>query len=175
MNLYPDLLGAAFDKLPSAVRAFHDPQGATIWKGSADVTRGRGIVASLACQVFGFPNSGNSVPLLLTVTPLSAGERWDRDFGGRVMSTVQYARDGLLIERLGLVLIKMRTIIEGNKFSVVPVGWSILGLPLPRFLMPTTQNFETEIDGVFHFDVAIAAPLVGPIVTYRGRLEVCDV
>ncbi len=172
MNLYPRLLGEAFDTLPPAVRAFHDPQGVTVWRGTAKVEQGKSLIARITCRLFGFPQSGDAVPLTLTITPDNGTERWDRDFGGRVMSSVQFARGDHLIERLGPVFIKMRPVIDGDSFSVLPVGWSLLGLPLPKTLAPTSQNFETDVDGIFHFDVSIAAPLIGPIVAYRGTLEV---
>lgn len=175
MNLYPTLLGDQFATLPAQVRAFHDPAGVTRWVGEARVRRGRGILARLTCQLFGFPPDGEDVPLTLTITPESGAERWDRDFGGKVMSSLQRARGGTLIEYLGPMRIHMTPIINGDRFSVEPVGWSCLGLPLPRALMPTSQNFETERDSRFHFDVSIAAPLVGPIVSYRGYLEGADV
>lgn len=175
MNLYPRLLGEAFQDLPNAVRAFHDPNGMTVWAGEAHVTQGKGVMARMACRLFGFPRDGAAVPLVLTVIPEGSSEKWHRDFGGRVMSSVQFAKGALLIERLGPVLIKMRPVINGDRFSVQPVGWSLLGLPLPRALMPTSENFETETDGRFQFNVSIAAPLVGPIVAYRGYLEVSDV
>ncbi len=172
MNLYPRLLGEAFDTLPLAVRAFHDPQGVTVWRGTAKVEQGKGLIAKIACRLFGFPQSGDAVPLALTITPGGDTERWDRDFGGRVMSSMQFTRGGFLFERLGPVYIKMRPVIDGDRFSVLPVGWSLLGIPLPKTLAPTSENFETDVDGIFQFDVSIAAPLIGPIVAYRGTLEV---
>ena len=44
-------------------------------------------------------------------------------------------------------------------------------MPLPRTLLPRGTSFESERDGRFGFDVEIAAPFVGLIVAYRGRLE----
>ncbi len=173
MNLYRTLLGNQFDALPAQVRAFHDPDGVTVWKGRARVRRGAWM-ARLVCMLFRFPPEGD-VPLSLTITPLEDGERWDRNFGGRVMSTVQFARDGWLIEHLGPVRIHMRPVIDGNRFSVRPERWCLLGVPLPKVLMPTSENAETDEDGTFHFDVSISAPLIGSIVSYRGYLEVCHV
>jgi hypothetical protein len=45
-----------------------------------------------------------------------------------------------------------------------------LGIPLPRFLLPEGESFETERNGKFCFDVEIAAPLIGLIVSYKGQL-----
>ena len=47
----------------------------------------------------------------------------------------------------------------------------VLGIPLPRALLPGDQSFEYEADGRFVFDVEIGAPGVGRIVHYRGTLQ----
>jgi hypothetical protein len=38
-------------------------------------------------------------------------------------------------------------------------------------LAPRCVAVEREADGLFHFDVAIRLPLVGPLVHYRGWLK----
>lgn len=49
-------------------------------------------------------------------------------------------------------------------------GW-FLGVPVPRFLLPKSDSTEFALDGKFHFDVALSAPLGGGhIVRYRGAL-----
>ena len=47
----------------------------------------------------------------------------------------------------------------------------VLGLPIPRALLPTSNSREFARDGRFRFDVALGAPLgAGLIVGYRGSL-----
>jgi hypothetical protein len=50
-------------------------------------------------------------------------------------------------------------------------GWSLFRIPLPRILAPRIVATEREEGGRFHFDVAAALPLVGPVVRYRGWLH----
>lgn len=175
MSVYRNLLGDRFKNLPTQVQVFHDPDGVSVWDGTAQVKRGTSPLAKLVCHLFGFPATGEAVPLRLTITPLGNGERWDRDFGGRRMVTKQVTRDGWLIEHLGLIRIHMRPVIEGDRFSVSPEKWSLFRLPLPKALMPTSENFETEDAGRFQFNVSISAPLIGLLVSYRGSLEVSNV
>ena len=61
-------------------------------------------------------------------------------------------------------------VVEGDRLRYVIRGWSFLGLPMPGFLGPRTDTFETEEGGRFVFDVEIALPLVGRVVHYRGWL-----
>ena len=171
MNLYPTLLGDRFDRLPALVQAFHDPEGVTVWVGSARVRRGANPLAWLLCHLFSFPKTGDAMPLRLTITPLPEGEHWERDFGGQRMATTQVTRDGWLIEHLGPIRIYMRPILDGDRFSVSPERWRLLNLPLPRSMMPRSQNYEAEADGHFQFDVSISAPLIGLLVSYRGQLD----
>lgn len=50
-------------------------------------------------------------------------------------------------------------------------GW-FLGIPQPRFLLPVSDSREYSVDGVFHFDVSLIAPLGGGhIVRYRGQVK----
>lgn len=171
LGLYRTLLGDRFDQLPRQVQAFHDPQGVTVWGGTAQVKRGANMFARLACHLFGFPETGEDVPLRLTITPLPDGERWDRDFGGRHMVTKQVTRDGWLIEHLGPIRIYMRPVLNGSRFNVSPEKWRFWGLPLPFALMPKSENFETEKAGRLQFNVSIRMPLIGLLISYRGQLE----
>lgn len=44
-------------------------------------------------------------------------------------------------------------------------------MPLPKFLLPASVSREFVVGGVFHFDVALHAPMGGGlIVRYRGSL-----
>jgi hypothetical protein len=48
--------------------------------------------------------------------------------------------------------------------------WRLLGIPMPRFLLPTGAAREHADGGRFNFDVEIRLPLVGLVVAYRGWL-----
>ena len=48
---------------------------------------------------------------------------------------------------------------------------SVLGLPMPRALLPGSEGFEAVEDGRFRFDVTLKAPLTGRmVVRYAGSL-----
>ena len=67
--------------------------------------------------------------------------------------------------------VSLALVVEDRKLLLVPRRWSLLGIPLPRTLLPNGTGFETEEDGRFRFDVEIAAPAIGLIVAYKGSLE----
>lgn len=172
--LYPQLLGTAFETLPPQVQALHRDAQPCSWRGQADIRRGRGVLARCVAAIIGFPKAGEAVPVTVSFAPERGGERWTRDFGGRRFSSWQRRGEGrndyLLVERFGLIDVAIALVVEGDRLCLVSRRWSLLGVPLPKCLLPNGTTFETERDGQFVFDVEIAAPLIGLIVGYRGRL-----
>ncbi len=173
-SLYPQLLGTAFETLPPQVQALHRDAQSRRWSGQADIRRGRGVLARVVAAMIGFPKQGDAVPVTVSFSPEHGGERWTRDFGGRRFSSWQRRGEGrndyLLVERFGLIDVAIALVVEGDRLCLVPRRWSLLGVPLPKCLLPKGTTFETECDGQFVFDVEIAAPVIGLIVGYRGRL-----
>ena len=50
-------------------------------------------------------------------------------------------------------------------------GWSLFGVPLPRFLAPRIAAREWQEGDRFRFEVEVAMPLIGRIVHYTGWLR----
>lgn len=174
-SIYQRVLGPAFDQLPPSVRALHASQGLRKWSGIAQVRRGRGLLARLAALPFGFPKAGDGIPVVVTFSADRGGERWTRNFGGRLFHSYQSCGTGrdsyLLVERFGAVSVSLALVVDDGKLRLIPRRWSVLGIPMPQALLPAGASFETEEAGRFKFDVEISLPLVGPIVSYRGALE----
>jgi len=132
-------------------------------------------LSRLLGKVFGFPAAGEAVPVSVEFTAEAGGERWTRNFAGRRFSSLQTQGQGrneaLLVERFGAVSVALALLVDNGRLQLVPRRWSILGLPLPQWLLPGENSFESDEDGRFVFDVEIGAPVVGRIVHYRGALE----
>ncbi|WP_428630851.1 DUF4166 domain-containing protein [Sphingopyxis sp.] len=173
--LYRRILGQAFYALPPRVRELHARADDRRWSGHAEVRRGRGVLARIAAAIIGFPKAAAAVPVTVEFTQEKGGERWTRNFGGRRFSSLQSAGTGrndyLVVERFGAAAFAMAIVVEGDRLTLVPRRWSLLGIPMPGWLMPTGPSFETDVDGKFQFNVEIAMPLIGLIVAYKGVLE----
>ena len=173
--LYRELLGSAFDALPGPIRQLHELSGSRQWVGKADVRRGRGVLARIVAAWIGFPKAGTGVPLRVTLSAESTGERWTREFAGRTFSSFQRAgtgrHDRLLLERFGPIEVALALVVEDGRLALVPRRWSLFGIPLPRFLLPRGTSFEAVRDGRFGFDVEVSAPVIGLIVAYKGQLD----
>jgi len=173
--LFRQLLGDAYQTLPKPLQALHDVKGTESWQGRAHVSRGKGLLVRLICLMIGFPEEAPDTPVTVTLTPEDGGERWTRSFGGRVFNSFLKQGEGkngyLAVERFGVIEVALALVIDEGRLFLVPRRWTALGVPLPKFLLPTGTTFETETDSRFEFNVEISAPIVGLIVSYKGTLE----
>ncbi len=176
--LFRQLLGSAFNDLPPRLRALHDSRQARRWAGLAQVRRGRGLLARMIAAILGFPTAAAQAPVSVIFSPEKGGERWTRDFGGKTFASTLSCGSGrdqyLMVERFGMISVAFALVLEGGRLSLIARGWRILGVAMPRFLLPNGLSFEAEERDRFCFDVEISAPLVGLIVAYRGTLEPSD-
>jgi len=173
--LFQQILGAKFVELPKQLQALHRVEKEHLWEGEAQVSRGKNPFAKLVAGLIGFPAETDDTAVTVNLCPDGDGERWERNFGGKSFSSYQSVgighNSGLLVERFGVVSVAMAIVIKNDQLHLVPRRWEILGIPLPRMLLPSGESFEYEQEGVFRFDVAIRAPMFGLIVAYKGWLK----
>lgn len=173
--LYRKILGSAFYRLPSRVQELHDTALPRRWTGFAQVRRGPGLMAALVAALVGFPKAASRASVSVTFMPEGSAERWIRSFDGKSFSSLQSAGTGknehLLVERFGITSFAMALVVDTDRMFLVQRRWSVLGIPMPQFLLPIGSSFETVHEGQFCFDVQIALPLIGLIVAYQGSLD----
>jgi hypothetical protein len=169
--LYRRLLGARFAELPTRVAELHDVKAVSVWRGRADVERGRSLAARAVASLFGLPPAGRDQPLEVTFTPDGGTEVWTRRFGDAVFRSLQYARRGLLRERVGPTTFVFALDVSPPGLALVLEGVRFAGVPLPRLLAPKLRTLESERDGRYRFEVEAHLPLLGLVVRYAGWLE----
>ena len=174
--VYEKVMGSAYARLHPAISELHRTGEGRLFRGECDVTRGRNPLSHIVAAVMGFPKSGSAVPVSVTVTPDAQGEVWVRDFAGQKfqshhsLGTDKWARH--ITERFGPIRIRMAILEEDGKMRIQTRGWSIFGLPLPSFLKPGGDVYETQdAQGRFVFHVDLKAPLFGRLCKYHGWLE----
>ncbi|MDR2875175.1 MAG: DUF4166 domain-containing protein [Methylobacillus sp.] len=172
--LYRKVLGATFDALPPRIRELHASQIERRWNGRAQVRRGDGVLAKIIGALAGLPRAADNVAVTVVFTPEQGGEKWTRDFGGKIFISEQSCDESknqcLLKERLGMVSIFFELVGDDKQLFFIPRRWSLLGLPMPKALLPGGKSFEAEEHGQFCFNIEIRAPLAGLIVAYKGWL-----
>lgn len=167
--LYRRLMGRAFDDLPPAVRGMHRPGRDSGAEGEAEVTGASHPLARTVAWIMGFPSLGRH-RLHVRFAERNGVERWTRDFDGQVLSSEMSAEDGCLVERFGPLRFRFDLPSDGTGLAMVMRGWSAFRICLPFALAPRSVAREWEEGGRFRFDVAIALPLIGPLIRYRGWL-----
>jgi hypothetical protein len=170
-SLYRRLLGPAFDTLPAALRDFHDVE--TEWHGQAEfrITRGKGRLRGLLADLGGLPRAGEAVPVRLTIRAEGDGERWERDFGGKRLVSVQRAWRGLLVESFGAVTLGFRLVVEPLALKLMPARFWALGVPWFRRLAPHGEGVEVGQDDGCAIVATAHAPCLGMLVRYEGLVR----
>lgn len=168
--LYRRVMRDDFGRLPPAVRDMHILAGAGLAEGRATVTRGTNPFARIVAKIMGFPPAGEDVPVTVRFVERDGWETWVRQFGASRFSSELSQLGDLMVERFGVLRFgfELRGAPEG--LSMHLRRWWFGPIPMPLPLGPKGVARETERDGRFHFDVPIALPFVGPVVTYQGWL-----
>mmetsp|Transcript_15725 Transcript_15725/g.61419 ORF Transcript_15725/g.61419 Transcript_15725/m.61419 type:complete len:403 (-) Transcript_15725:56-1264(-) len=164
--------------LPLAIRALHDVAGQARASGTAVVERGTSALAAVVCALFRFPQSSPAVPVTVTMTSDGVTERWERNFGGAVLTSHlrPAGGEGAMFERFPPVTFRLHLHLaeQGGRVELRydVISATLLGVPLPRFLLPVSSTAEYVDDqGRFCFDVDVSLPLgLGRLVRYRGCL-----
>lgn len=169
--LFARLLGSRFDALAPRVRALHLREGTWRYRGAVEVERGRGWLARLCGWATRLPPAGRG-PIEVEIVADAVGERWTRHVASHAMRSRLWDADGLLCERLGLVTFGFELAARDGAIEWRVRHVRALGLPLPASAFAAVAASEREADGRYHFDVRAALPLAGPLVRYRGWLDV---
>jgi hypothetical protein len=173
--LFAKILGSVWERLPPAVCALHGARDGAVFEGRGSVERGRGLLARLMAAMVGFPKAGTDVPVRVHFAIRDGREIWTRTFAGAQFSSVlsegcgKYER--LVCERFGPIAFGIGLKLEAGRLWYVLRRWSVFGIPMPQWLCPRSETFESVEDGVFHFRIEIRHPLAGLVVGYGGWLK----
>lgn len=168
--LYRRIMGEDFDRLPLSLRQLHGLLRASGAQGEAVVTGATNWAGKMIARLMNFPSPGTH-PLHVTFEERDGVEHWSRDFSGHRFSSELSEVDGHLQERFGALRFRFALPATATGLSMIVCGWSAFHVPLPLWMAPRSPATESDEDAIFHFDVPISLPVVGPIVHYRGWLR----
>lgn len=173
-TLFDKALGPDVGRLPHIVRTVHAPRPAATLTGTVEIDGAERPLGRLVARMFGFPPATPETDALVTIERTPEGETWTRCFGGAAFaSRLSWpGAPGVLEERFGPFAFQLLATAGADGFRFAVDGWSVLGVPLPRRLAPSTdaRGFARP-DGGYGFDVTIAYPGLGRLTRYRGRLS----
>ena len=175
LPIFKQLLGDCYGELPACIQSLHSGRSCSDWRGQVTIKGAPGWLGRAVARLFGFPREDADTDVHVTITADDLGETWVRTFGSKVFRSELSLGDGrdkwLLHERFGLISISIALVWTDGKLWYVPRKWRIGPIPLPRYLMPAGDSFESDQHGDFGFDVTIAAPIIGLIAGYKGTLR----
>jgi len=173
--LFERLLGDAWLGLPEAIKRLHSFSAESEVAGRCTVERGPGWLSNCIAWLFGLPPNAQDSPVSVRFVVENDEERWIRTFGRHVFtSTMRQGRgrsERLLSEWVGPFEFAQALVVEGDTLRFVMRRWTLWGVPLPRWLAPHSNSFETQENGRFRFHVDLSHPWLGRIVHYRGWLD----
>ncbi|HVE77318.1 MAG TPA: DUF4166 domain-containing protein [Gemmatimonadaceae bacterium] len=169
-SLYRRLLGRDFERLPEALRRFHDSVGGGSGAGVFRVQRGTRAPARAVARALGLPPEGDRVAVTLRVTAENDHEVWTRAFGAQRLRTRQWLEGGRLIERTGAAKLVFDVAADERGMRFRSVGFAWLGAPLPASLAPEVEADVRGFAAHWEVTVLVRAPRLGVITSYQGRI-----
>ena len=174
-DLYPRILGRAWNELAGAVRSAHMVGGEK--RGRFRVRHGESFVARRLARWSRLPRADDDARVVLRVRADGDGERWERHFGADALTTAQWASDGCLVERFdcwelrfALRVIDGALVYEqcGARLCLGPVR-----VPVPLVCAPRVRaREESEGSDRVHVRVTVTLPCFGLLIAYDGHLAV---
>ena len=170
--IYCALMGAAFARLAAPVQRFHRLQGKVVLTGEVDIEGPRHFATKLLAWALGAPRRSQHGPLRFELDADAEREIWTRHFPTRTMRSVLCKTSRGLTEKLGMATLTFELRERDGILSMHLQRFHVLGLPMPRWLMPTVRAEESGQGDRFVFDVEAGMPLLGRVSRYRGFLMV---
>jgi hypothetical protein len=157
-----------FHLLPPTIQRAHT--GRIRLEGRVRVTRG-GKLANMIADALGLPKAGDNVAMTVDGDHLADCMIWDRHLDGRRFRSCFRRAGNHLVESIGPFQLQLRVAAIDGRLRYLLDCVTLFGLPWPARLAPHLDAWEGEADGRYDFGVEVCLPFVGPLVRYRGQLD----
>jgi hypothetical protein len=173
--IFETALGLNYTQLPTVTQAIHRPNPTALWRGKGSAEPAANVFGRQLARLFRLPQGIKDAPVHVVIDQqVDGSEHWSRVWPGVTMRSVMKAprpAASTVEEHFGPFGFILKLDARPDGIDMRLTGGRFLGLPLPRFLLPRISATE-RVEGTRHlFDVAIALPLIGQLVRYRGWLE----
>jgi hypothetical protein len=170
-SLYARVLGAQAACLPPVLSRLHGA-GERYISGILKVRVAKGLLMRLLLRLARMPQAGDKI-VAVRIVPREEGEDWYRLFGDRKLFTRQDGGDGRwIVERIGLLTIYLQLQVRGGRLWLHSSITRFCGLRLPGILgIQVVARERAAGPDIFHSDVRVRSPLLGPLLRYSGTLR----
>ena len=172
LSLYQQVMGTTFGLLPFALQQFHSLAGKHVLSGWVEVDGPATFPATCLAWCLGAPLDTQRGPIRFELQAGATSEVWTRHFPGKTMESRLTLVGTRLVERLGATRLAFALNGGPEKLEMQLVRLHFLGVPCPRWLLPSIVAEETASAGRLHFRVQASLPLMGVVASYRGHLDV---
>lgn len=165
-------LGSGFELLPTVNQLIHSPVTSAVWRGEGTATIGKALLARLLARAFSFPDAALPAALTVIIEQQPDGsEEWHRIWPKQIMhSRMSHPRAGSIEEHFGPLAFTLGLSTHSEGLGMTLLRASLVGIPLPRFVLPRITATERAREDQHFFDVAVTLPVIGPLVHYQGWL-----
>ncbi len=171
-TLYEQVMGPAFDQLPSAVRRFHRLSGQHELHGWVETDAPASLPARALAVCLGTPLKAASGPIRFQLDASSDRETWSRHFPSKSMNSTLSVSGLFLIESLGVTRLSFALAQVAGGLEMQLRSLRFLGVPCPSWLLPRVVAREHGDADRLEFRVQAVLPLIGVVAAYRGHLLV---
>lgn len=171
LSLYEHIMGDSFAQLPAAVQRFHTLSGHHTLEGWVETAAPASSLARLLARCLGTPQRETRGPIRFELNAHSDWESWTRHFPSQTMSSRFRQAGAFVEEHLGASRLRFKLVATGAHLTMALQSMDFLGIPCPRWLLPTIVAEEHGDGEVLHFRVSAALPLIGTVASYRGHLN----
>jgi hypothetical protein len=163
-------MGCQFARLPMAVKRFHRLSGQHLLHGWVETQAPATLLARVLALCLGSPQRSTRGPIRFELKAQPDAECWVRHFPEKTMMSRLGKAGGLMEERLGATRLRFRLLATDAGLAMELQGMAFLGVPCPRWLLPTIVAREHGDEEKMHFHVSAALPWVGVVARYQGYL-----
>ena len=171
-SMYEAIMGASFQRLPTAVQAFHRLKGKHVLHGQVRTEAPVTFLARLLARSLGSPLSPSEGPIRFELDAHPDHEVWVRHFPTKTMMSRLSLYRGGLTESLGLTRLDFDLEAANDRLVISLKRLHFLGVPCPAWAMPMVVAEEEGRDGNVHFNVRASLPIIGLVAGYRGYLVI---
>ena len=171
--LLRNILGAAFDQMPEAVRRMHSIERTQDVRGISRIMGGKNLLSWLIRVVAALPTPAHRAPISIRFIKGLNDEEWDRRFGKSRFHTIMRQEGQYLAEHLVALPVTFVYDVRADQkgFSLHVVRVRFLGIPLPRLLQPTLAARASEWRGRYQFSTLVGFWFCGRVISYFGYLD----
>ncbi len=170
LQLHERLLGAAFARLPPALRRFLAQPGGTA-EFAFKITHEPGFLRKVLAIALRLPAPATRAPGTLVVTVRGDREIWVRTFPSKTLRTALWIEGGKLVEEAWPFQFVFAIDADERGLRFSQTACRLLGRTLPRAIAPNVETVVCGDERGWHVLISISAPMLGRLATYGGPVK----